>query len=527
MEKEKKIQDLIHENESLKSQLNLIEEARQKRKKRYAWVAKKTAKTILGNDLKTSISNSLSELKERKYISKETSADLIANIIYRLTRIGIFGLIIAILPTIFLIIQTIYLGKQNQKIDKQNELINNQNSRLQQQTYLQEADRRSSLVFLSGSIMDLMDQELKDTTNENRELSDQLIGRIVSLSRSFKPYRYLENDSLTKIVSPERGQLLINLTNSNLDSVTYRKIFDDADFSYTELSDIVLEDINFYSISMPFSTLKNVEFKACKFEYPNFNYSHLDDISFTDFTMAKQLNFQESFINSLSLNNTLVDYLNLDLSFISSLILVENAVIRFSAYESFINNLNIESNIFGSFLYRLNDGNLKDYFSLYNDVYEKLWSDYYLRNEKTGLIFKQNLTDNLFYKMRLSENIFDKFEGAKLSKFDSLQIVNHSSKKDIVNYLELEKFETVRDSTEILIVNKASIDSLVKHNLNEKIIEIENGYSSDGYEYSQIESLQQTLAYYYVANKLRPNPKFLKENYHGKFLYFKDYIQKQ
>ena len=44
------------------------------------------------------------------------------------------------------------LYQQNQKFDLQNNLITNQNTRLDQQTYLQEAERRGSLVFLFSKI---------------------------------------------------------------------------------------------------------------------------------------------------------------------------------------------------------------------------------------------------------------------------------------------------------------------------------------------------------------------------------------
>ncbi|BDS10445.1 pentapeptide repeat-containing protein [Aureispira anguillae] len=129
--------------------------------------------------------------------------------------------------------------QQNKKIDAQTGLIQHQNQRLDQQTYLQEADRRSSLVFLFSNIMDAIDKELKDDYGKDsiRNLSPQLIGRIVALSTRLKPYNYLSGDTLIKKpLSPERGQLLVNLVESQLDSVSYKLIFEKARFNNADLS---------------------------------------------------------------------------------------------------------------------------------------------------------------------------------------------------------------------------------------------------------------------------------------------------
>jgi len=130
--------------------------------------------------------------------------------------------------------QNLYIQKQIAQADIQNKLvqqqnikIEHQNKRLDQQTNLQEAERRSSLVFLFSNIMDAIDSELKDSLNKKDTLSKQLIGRIIALSTRLSPYRYLtEGDTLiSHPLSPERGQLLVNLVESDLDSNTYKKIW--------------------------------------------------------------------------------------------------------------------------------------------------------------------------------------------------------------------------------------------------------------------------------------------------------------
>lgn len=131
----------------------------------------------------------------------------------------------------FALLGTIVLMNQNEKIDKQN-------IRLEQQTYLQEAERRSSLVFLFSNIMDAVDKELKEDIGKKgvRDLSPQLIGRITGLSTRLKPYRYLDGDELTtKPLSPERGQLFISLLGSQLDTNTLVKIYNRIDLRDADL----------------------------------------------------------------------------------------------------------------------------------------------------------------------------------------------------------------------------------------------------------------------------------------------------
>ncbi len=146
--------------------------------------------------------------------------------------------------------QTKLFGTQVSQIDEQNRLLLRQDSLTQQQiaqvkiqnelldkqTYLSEADRRSSLNFLLGNLLDQINAELKGINSSDRSLSDETIGRIAGLSQSFKPYRYLQVDTLiSKPLSPERGQLLIALVNSNLSKETYEKIFESSDFSSAAL----------------------------------------------------------------------------------------------------------------------------------------------------------------------------------------------------------------------------------------------------------------------------------------------------
>ena len=169
-------------------------------------VAGTTTRLMVGKGLKSSFRKLLDELPGGK-VSKDTLAEIMAQTIWRITRIGTFALLMGVAPLLILIVQTWILSHQNNKLDTQNGLLGRQNQRLDQQINLEEGNRRSSLVFFMSNIMDKLDFELRNSPN--RTLSDPLFGRIVSLSQSMRPYRYLENDSLTpRQLSPERGQLL-------------------------------------------------------------------------------------------------------------------------------------------------------------------------------------------------------------------------------------------------------------------------------------------------------------------------------
>jgi hypothetical protein len=197
MEKNKvSYEQLEAENKRLKTRLDTIEKSRQRFFSRSYSIL---SFFILGNGLKTAIKEAILEFNQQKHLSVDTISNLGAHIIRRLTRIGVVAFLIAITPSCLLYCQ-------NNLLENQNRLIVNQNTRIEQQTYLQEAGRRSSLIFLMNNVLDKMDEELKSPVNKDRNLSDQLIGRIVALSKSLKPYKYLESDSLSMTVSPERGQ---------------------------------------------------------------------------------------------------------------------------------------------------------------------------------------------------------------------------------------------------------------------------------------------------------------------------------
>ena len=275
------------------------------------WLTKLGIKLFLGNRLDNSLKKLIKESRDRN-VSDDTLANVTAGIVWRLTRIGMVGLLIASVPLILLYqqnklirlqnglflnqnrlfesqnakidtqtnlltVQTGLFQGQNEKLDTQNVLfsfqnenvatqtrllgdqnrlvgfqntridsqinlmsyqnvlLDTQNYRINLQNNLIEAERRGSLVILMSNIMDQMNEEINEQKKGlskdslavldslGYRLSDPLIGRIAALSQGFLPYRYLEGDTLIETpTSPERGQLLLSLVKSNLDSVSYR-----------------------------------------------------------------------------------------------------------------------------------------------------------------------------------------------------------------------------------------------------------------------------------------------------------------
>lgn len=262
------------------------------------WMSKLFKEMIVGQNLIDAVNRFLNELPKP---NKAVTSNLIGHLVYRFTRIGIIGLLIALIPILL-------LYNQNQLISQQNELIKLQTHRLDQQTNLQEAERRSSLVFLFSNIMDAIDRELSNDYGNNniRDLSPQLIGRISALSLRLLPYRYLENDSLIeKPYSPERGQLLVSLVNADLDKETYNKIYKQSSFEYSVLEGISLEYKYLKYINLSNSSLKKSNFKYCNLSFSNLTGSDLENAYF----YGGDLSYSKiGFINYRETEFTLIEF---------------------------------------------------------------------------------------------------------------------------------------------------------------------------------------------------------------------------
>ncbi len=285
---EDKAQQLEEENRRLREKVEQLESlvgARQAARRR---LVKVVAGTFAGKSLYHSVSRLVDDLAERR-VDRDTIRDVAYATLKRITRVGTITLLLALAPLTLALLQTYYLKKQNEKFDVQNK-------RIEQQTYLQEAERRSSLVFLFDNVLDRMDDELRRNP-AGRELSPQLIGRIVALSKALKPYRYLEGDTITsRQSSPERGQLLLSLVASKLGRNTYDQIYLLADFSYATLENVNLDKAYLANINLAYAQLKSVSLSGADLRNANFEGSEWDDAHVV-FTPAKPFAANFDFAN--------------------------------------------------------------------------------------------------------------------------------------------------------------------------------------------------------------------------------------
>ena len=299
-----RLAQLERENLHLRAELELRKAGSSAKKSTSNFFSKLTTRVVAGARLKKSVKALVNELPGNP--SKETISDVLVSLVMRITRLGAFAILVAGAPLLIMGLQTFILNRQNHKLTEQNDLLARQNQRLDQQINLEEGSRRSSLVFFMSNIMDRMEDELRN--NRQRKLSDELIGRIVSLSQALRPYRYLENDELTKRqLSPERGQLLFSLINSNLHEETYDKIYDRANFNYADL-----QEANFSGGYMKAAKLANSYFYKANFtnanlERADLSYAYLVEATFTDTQMdgadLSYTNLRKSVMEDISLQD--------------------------------------------------------------------------------------------------------------------------------------------------------------------------------------------------------------------------------
>ena len=307
---EERLSELEAENEKLRAKLDK-QESKKKQRRKLGWTfLKRSSGMILGAQLKKSIERFLDEMAQQQRVSRETISELLSSIIIRLTRVGFLLILTAVLPSILLIFQTYYLAKQNTLITGQSKMFQQQNTRLDQQTYLQEADRR-------GQTLLIMDNMLKEISNDvagssQNKIDDATAGRLIALSNMLKPYKYLENDSLiAHVTSPERGYLLISLleTGVNLNSTTRTrtngKLIERLDFTYAELRNISLKGYDLLNIDLSYADLRNSNFNGTDFENANFSNT---DLANTNLTYTS---FNNANLESAKLQNAILDYANL------------------------------------------------------------------------------------------------------------------------------------------------------------------------------------------------------------------------
>lgn len=169
--------------------------------------------------------------------------------------LGIFVSLGGLTGTLLLVNQNELLQNQNNLVANQTELLTRQNKLIENQMSLEEASRRGSLVMLMSNIFDKVDDEIamqkaemirrgKKVNDDTKfTISQSLIGQIAALSQAFKPYRFMDGDTLIgKPLSPERGQLLMTICGLPLDTATLDRIFANCPFIDSDLRGVYLNN---------------------------------------------------------------------------------------------------------------------------------------------------------------------------------------------------------------------------------------------------------------------------------------------
>jgi len=164
---------------------------------------------------------------------------------------------------------TIY--RQNESFKLQ---IQNQDKKLQEMAALVETVKKDDLKPLMHSILEELGEELKRTPG--RALRDTIIGRLAALSFAFKPYKYIEADSLSeKAYSPERGQLLQALVLLNIDSGSFAQIKGKTGFAGADLRGADLKGLDLSGINLKEANLKNADLSGSNLKGANLGAANL------------------------------------------------------------------------------------------------------------------------------------------------------------------------------------------------------------------------------------------------------------
>lgn len=186
--------------------------------------------------------------------------DILHYLIFSRLRSGGLRLLLTVFAAVGGLMGTILLYNQNQ-------LLQAQNRKIDIQTSLMESERRGSQVVLMGNVLEDMSAEIQRQKDEGArndstgyELSSSLIGRIAATSQGFMPYKFLQGDTLTaKEYSLERGQLLLALVNSRLDSLSMERINRSCTFLSAYLNGFNLREARLYGADLYQADLRGAD----------------------------------------------------------------------------------------------------------------------------------------------------------------------------------------------------------------------------------------------------------------------------
>lgn len=290
---EEEFLELEKENQILKEKISSYDKKKKKVRNRKLFILQKLGGTILlGPKLKKSLIKILNG-----DLSKDAIAEVIIAGFYRVTRIGLFALIIALIPICLTLIQAILLNIQNGKIEHQNQLINQQTTRIIQQTYMADSEMKRPQRSEMNDLIHRMNGyfAMSDT------LSLIAISDISSTTFRFNPYRYLDEDTnelTSKPYSPEKSAILLELLTERIDPKSWRRVKDLVNFDRIHIRNFLLPtNVDFSYISVNASSFRGSTF-------PKYNFSHcrMNGCSFEE-TWIRESTFRSTFAPNCNFEN--------------------------------------------------------------------------------------------------------------------------------------------------------------------------------------------------------------------------------
>jgi len=127
---------------------------------------------------------------------------------------------------------------------------------------------------LMSHLFNKIDAELKD--NPKRELSNEAIQQITTICFGFKPYLRVETNSVSaKMLSPERGQLLLILAAMNIDTASWHSIKLKTSFANADLRGANLSGIDLSEVDLNYADLQDANLMNTNLHDANLSFTHL------------------------------------------------------------------------------------------------------------------------------------------------------------------------------------------------------------------------------------------------------------
>ena len=188
--------------------------------------------------------------------------------------------------------------------------IQKQDKDLQKMAVLVEFVKKQNLEPLMRNLLDDVGKELKRKPGST--LHDTTIARIAALSLFFKPYQYIDADSLSEAVcSPERGQLLQALILMKIDSVSFARIKRKALFAGADLRGADLKGLDLSGINLAEANLKNADLAGVNLSGANLSGANLWGVNLNQVNLS-HADLKKADLNWAKLNGATLNMANLN-----------------------------------------------------------------------------------------------------------------------------------------------------------------------------------------------------------------------